>query len=73
MSTPIDTLCAAQDTLLERLISGRITARNLRAAYRLHIYTLTRANFTQREAVDCFWDAVATAGHTRRHERSAAA
>ena len=70
-----DILEAAQDTLLERLLCGRISSRNLNAAYRLHLRTLTGAGFKAHEAASCFWDALHTADATRRHEstKSAAA
>lgn len=57
----LDTFAAAADTLAERIHAGRITPRNLRAAYRLHLWTLTRAGFDRRAAECAFWDTVLTA------------
>lgn len=56
-----DTFAAAADTLAERIHTGRVTVRNFRAAYRLHLWTLTRAGFTRRAAETAFWDTVRTA------------
>jgi hypothetical protein len=67
-ATASDILADLQDALMERLLAGRITARNLDAAFRLHVAQLTRAGFKQSEAADCFWDAVHTARYLREQE-----
>ncbi len=69
----IDTLMNAQDTLLDRLMSGRIRQSNLRDELMRHVQRLTRVGFKQHEAESCFWDAVHTAQATKNEAKESAA
>lgn len=70
---PQDVLMAAQDSLLDRLLSGRVRTNNLRLELHLHILRLTRVGYKHHEAESCFWDAVHTAHATKEGSKAQAA
>ena len=65
---PADVFASVVDFTMERLTSGRTTERTVALLYRLHVGRLTRAGFTENEAVASFWDVVATARHLSNQE-----